>query len=128
MSWPFRKRLSRPSLLPISGPWTIGEGEYNGNVMLVRLNAGYQEFGPVPGYEHQVGIAVPFHAREANGLPSTEESLQLSAIEDDICLVLQEEAASVLVAIITTGGMRNSCSTLARRRTCRSNSSAYAKR
>ena len=37
MSWPFRKRLSRPSLLPISGPWTIGEGEYSGNVMLVRL-------------------------------------------------------------------------------------------
>ena len=27
--------------------------------MFVRRNTGYLKFGSVPGYEHQVGIAVP---------------------------------------------------------------------
>ena len=74
--------------------------------MIVRSNAGYREFGMVPGYEHQVGIAVPFRSPEPNGLPSLEENVELDAIEDAICNYLQEGAASLLVAIITTNGMR----------------------
>ena len=74
--------------------------------MIVRSNTGYRKFGRVPGYEHQVGISVLFHAPETTGLPSAEENAALTAIEDVICPALEEEAASLLVAVITTSGMR----------------------
>ena len=104
--WPFRTGAPASDQVPIDGPWAIKECEYNGKVMIVRSNAGYQKVGSVPGYEHQVGIAVPFRAPETTGLPSTEENIVLTAIEATICPALEEQAESLLVAIITTGGMR----------------------
>ena len=104
--WPFKKKTPSHDRLPIDGPWSIGEGKYDGKVMIVRSNTGYREFGAVPGYEHQVGIAVPLRAPEPTGLPSPAEDAQLSEIEDVICKALQEHAESLLVAIITTSGMR----------------------
>jgi len=53
-----------------------------------------------------VGIAVRLHSPETTGLPSREENAELLAIEDAMCPALQEQAESLLVAIITTGGMR----------------------
>lgn len=74
--------------------------------MILRSNTGYRKLGSVPGYEFQVGIAVPLHAPETTGLPSWEENAELLAIEDAMCPALQEQAESLLVAIITTSGMR----------------------
>jgi hypothetical protein len=74
--------------------------------MIVRSNAGYRDFGSVPGYEHQVGIAVPLRTPEPTGLPSPAEDAELGHIEDLICSSLQDQAESLLVAVITTGGMR----------------------
>ena len=74
--------------------------------MIVRSNAGYRDFGSVPGYEHQVGIAVPLRNAEPTGLPSPAEDAKLGEIEDLISNSLQEQAESLLVAIITTSGMR----------------------
>jgi len=74
--------------------------------MVVRANAGYREFGSLPGYEHQVGIAVPLRAPESTGLTSPAEDAELGEIEDVICNSLQEHAESLLVAVITTSGMR----------------------
>lgn len=104
--WPFKKKTPSLDRLPIDGPWSIGEGQNDGNVMIVRSNSGYREFGSVRGYEHQVGIAVPLRAPEPSGLPSTAESAQLGEIEDVIRNSLKENAESLLVAIITTSGMR----------------------
>jgi hypothetical protein len=101
-----KKKSPSPERLPIDGPWQIGEGQNDGRVMIVRSNAGYREFGSVPGYDHQVGIAVPLHAPEPTGLPSPAEDAELGKIEDAICNSLQEDAESLLVAIITTSGMR----------------------
>jgi len=103
--WPFNRKTS-PERLPIDGPWSIAEGENDGNVMIVRSNAGYRDFGSVPGYEHQVGIAVPLRRPEPTGLPSPEENFELGEIEARICNSLQEQAESLLVAIITTSGMK----------------------
>jgi hypothetical protein len=72
----------------------------------VRLNNGYKDFGAIPGYGHQVGIAVPLLAAGPTGLPSPEEDAQLGAVEDSICGSLEQQAESLLVAIITTSGMR----------------------
>ena len=104
--WPFKGKTRSPEHLPIDGPWSIAEGENDGNVMIVRSNAGYRDFGSVPGYEHQVGIAVPLRRPEPTGLPSPEENAELHEIENLICNSLQEQAESLLVAIITTSGMR----------------------
>jgi Family of unknown function (DUF695) len=104
--WPFSKKASTSDKLPINGPWAISQGEHNGRVMIVRSNTGYQGFGSVPGYEHQVGIAVPLNAPDATGLPSSGENAELQTIEDAICPALEEQAESVLVAVITTSGMR----------------------
>ena len=103
--WPFKKTTPSPNRLPIDGPWSVGEGQNNGKVMIVSSNTGYREFGSLPGYEHQVGIAVPLRAPESTGLPSPADA-ELGEIEEVICSSLQEQAESLLVAIITTGGMR----------------------
>jgi hypothetical protein len=82
------------------------QGQYNGNVMIVRLNTGYKEFTSVPGYEHQVGIAMPLRAPQPTGLPLPEEDKQLAEIEDALCASLEQQAESLFVAVITTRGMR----------------------
>ena len=43
---------------------------------------------------------------DANGLPSTEEDLELGDVEDALCGLLESDASTLLVAVITTGGMR----------------------
>jgi hypothetical protein len=104
--WPFRKKKLSSDRVPIEGPWSIAEGRNKGQVMFVRSNAGYREFGSVEGYEYQVGIAVPLRKAETTGLPSPAEDALLGEIEDVICGSLEEQAESLLVAVITTSGMR----------------------
>ena len=104
--WPFTKKKRTPDRLPIDGPWSVAHGENNGNVMIVRSNTGYEDFGSIAGYEYQVGIAVPLRAPEPTGLPSPAEDAELGTIEDTICASLEQEAESLFVAIISTSGMR----------------------
>jgi Family of unknown function (DUF695) len=104
--WPFKRKTLSPDRLPVAGPWSIAEGEHSGGIMIVRANTGYREFRSVPGYEHQVGIAVPLGKVEPTGLPGPAEGALLGEIEDIICSSLEEQAESLLVAVITTGGMR----------------------
>ncbi len=104
--WPFNKKPRTPARLPIDGPWSVGQGLHDGKIMIVRSNTGYKEFGSVSDYEHQVGVAVPLRAPEPSGLPSPAEDAELGTIEDTICASLEREAESLLVAIITTSGMR----------------------
>lgn len=92
--------------LPIDGPWSIGEGEREGKVLIVRFNTGYRDLGRVASYDHQVGVAVPLRAPEPTGLPSAEEDAQLGDLEDSICASLEAEAESLLVAIVTGAGMK----------------------
>ncbi len=104
--WPFRKKSSQPLNLPIEGPWSVSHGENEGKAAIVRTNSGYKEFVPLAGYEHQLGIAVPFRAPEPTGLPSPEENMQLGDLEDALCDSLQIDAESLFVATITTSGMK----------------------
>jgi hypothetical protein len=95
-----------PDQLPVDGPWLVAKGEHNGRICIIRCNSGYKDYGSLAGYEHQVGIAVPFRAAQPSGLPSPQEELELNPVEDAICASLEETAQSLLVAIITTSGMR----------------------
>jgi hypothetical protein len=104
--WPFMKTALRTDQLPVDDLWTIAEGENNGRVMIIRLNTGYRHFGSVSTYGYQVGIAVAIRDAGTDGLPSPAENVLLGELEDVICNSLEEKAESLLVAIITTGGMR----------------------
>jgi hypothetical protein len=104
--WSFKKEKSSPAHLPVDGPWSIAEGEHGGGIMFIRRNTGYRDYGSVSGYEHQVGIAVPLRKPEATGLPGAAECAVLGDMEDIICSSLEEQAESLLVAVITTRGMR----------------------
>jgi hypothetical protein len=104
--WPFKKKAFSPAQLPVDGPWLVSEGKHNGNPMFVRTNTGYGEFTRVPGYDHHVGIAIPLRESTINGLPGEAESILLSEMEDTFCVSLEEQAAALLVAVITTSGMR----------------------
>ena len=95
-----------PLKTPIVGPWSVAEGKHGGRAMFVRRNTGYREFESVPGYEHQDGIAVPLRNAEENGLPGPVELALLGEIEEIICGLLEEQAESILVAVITTSGMQ----------------------
>ena len=60
--------------------------------MFVRTNSGYREFGSVPGYEHQVGIAVPLREAESTGLiRALQKDALLGEIEEMICNSLEEQ-------------------------------------
>ena len=104
--WPFKRKSPTPDHLPVDGPWALAEGEHNGGTMIIRTNTGYRDFKIVPGYEYQVGIAVPLRNPEVTGLPGAAEGAVLGEIEDTICSSLEEQVESLLVAVITTGGMR----------------------
>lgn len=104
--WPFKKETLSPDRLPVAGPWSVAEGKHSGQDMFVRRNTGYRQFESVPGYEHQVGIAVPLRKPETTGLPGAVEVALLGEIEDIICNSLEEQAESLLVAVITTSGMQ----------------------
>lgn len=104
--WPFKKETLSPVRLPVAGPWSVAKGKHSGQDMFVRRNTGYLPLKSVPGYEHQVGIAVPLRKPEATGLPGAAELALLSEIEDIICSSLEEQAESLMVAVITTSGMQ----------------------
>jgi hypothetical protein len=104
--WPFKKMKSSPDRLPVNGPWSITEGKHSGGTMIIRTNTGYRDYGSVPCYEHQVGIAIPLRSPEETRLPGAAEGAVLGDLEDVICSSLEEQAESLFVAVITTGGMR----------------------
>lgn len=104
--WPFKKETLSPDRVPVDGPWTVATGTNSGQGMFVRRNTGYLQFKSVPGYDHQVGVAVPLRNPEATGLPGAAELAQLSEIEDIICSSLEDQAESLMVAVITTSGMQ----------------------
>lgn len=104
--WPFKKETLSPDRVPVAGPWIVAKGTHNGQGMLVRRNTGYLQLKSVPGYGHQVGIAVPLTKPDATGLPGAAELARLSEIEDIICSSLEDQAESLMVAVITTSGMQ----------------------
>lgn len=106
--WPFKRKALAPSQLPVDGPWSVAERKSDGGIMIVRANTGYQQFDSIPGYDHQVGIAVPFGNAKASTSPERDMEVlsTLDRIEETICASLEAQTMSLLVAVITTGSMR----------------------
>jgi Family of unknown function (DUF695) len=101
-----KKKPLNPTMLPVADKWQMSRGIRSGKPMLVRTHAGYSDFSGVAGFEHQVGIAVPLHDADTQGLPKTEETEELNSIENEICTLMEPQNESLLVAAITCGGIR----------------------
>ena len=102
----FRKKYPPMDDINAESGWQIARGEYEGKVIFTRFNTAYKPVAGHPEYAHQVGIAIPFRAPLPTGLPSPEESAELQEVEDVLCAELEANKESVLVGVITTGGMR----------------------
>jgi hypothetical protein len=100
-----RKYPARPEISG-EGPWALLKGQHNGRIMIIRANTGLRNCIGHPEYPYRVGIAVPFAAPDAEGLPSSNEIPQLDVIEDALCDQLLTGNESLLAVVITTGGMR----------------------
>ena len=74
--------------------------------MIVRCDVGQFPLSRHPAYGHQVGIAVPLLAPDDQGLPLPPELEMLERLEEDIVMTMCRDSTSVLVAVVTTSGMR----------------------
>jgi hypothetical protein len=104
--WPFKKAEQRLESLPLGESWSVVQGMRNGKPIIVRFNAVYRGTKGVEGYDHQAGIAVPLNQPHDSGFPSTPELQELDQIEEALCALVELDKESVLVASISTSGMR----------------------
>jgi hypothetical protein len=104
----FRSRKKFPIIeeIDIADEWSMFQGEHEGKSLIVRVRTSAKDLIGHPSYAHQVGIAVPLNDPDQNGFPSGEESKQLNNIEDQVAGMLESGNESLLVGIISTGGMR----------------------
>ena len=88
------------------GPWTVASGDNEGKTIFVRLNTGASAVSKQSALRHRIGIAVLLRAPDASGLPTPDESATLSHIEEAVEAALRVGHESILVVVVTTGGMR----------------------
>lgn len=84
--------------------WNLLHGDHRGQPMLVRLNTGAEALAGRGTHRIRVGVAVPFNEPDPDGLPESFEGDELTVFEDVLIDMAGSRAA--LVAVITTGGMR----------------------
>jgi hypothetical protein len=102
----FARRHPPLSELPRESSWQVKQGQYEGRPLLVRLNMSVEPFRGHPELSHQIGIAIPFRAPDEQGMPSEAEFEELNQIEDLLFDALEIATRSIVVAVITTKGMR----------------------
>lgn len=86
--------------------WSVGHGEREGKPIITRFNRGLHILVGQPSFTKQLGIAVPFTHPTIEGLPGSEESGELSDLEDEIRRRFTVANESLFAGVITTGGMR----------------------
>jgi len=108
--WPFSKRAKDITVLPaISSDdmqWMVGESDYGGSPLLIRVNTSAREWAGHPALPIKLGFAVPLNAPSEGGLPDPEENDQLDEIEDIIRDQVEARTKGVHVLVLTTGTMK----------------------
>jgi hypothetical protein len=91
--------------LNLRDEWHVSQGTYNKRPLILRVRSGAGEIAGHAQFRHQVGIAVAFKKPDRKGLPHRTDEEVLFRFEDEVA-VLEEGNESLLVGVITTGGMR----------------------
>jgi hypothetical protein len=102
----FRKKYPPIDTIPLLDNWSVRQGKYQGKPFVLRFSAEAKRLSGHPEYKHQVGIAIPFNSPNEAGFPESSEMEDLNVIEDLLSDSLEENNESLLVAVFTTGGMR----------------------
>jgi hypothetical protein len=102
----FQRKASdeQPDDEPIADEWQVFEGRHDGKRLVASFNTGARRLVGSRSYGIQIGVAVPFHQQDAEGMLGADELAQLTAFEDE--LTRQAMGKAILVGVITTGGMR----------------------
>jgi Family of unknown function (DUF695) len=103
--WPFSRKKTIEGA-PAEGGWYVGESTHQGRRMIVRKNEGESIEANKKEFGVRLGVAVPFRASDANGMPTAEELPALARIEDLLCAEVEQGGRGVHVLAITTNGMR----------------------
>ena len=104
--WPFKKTPPSLTGLPRDGTWLVAQGSNEGKPLIARINTSVNGFRGHPDLTYQVGVAIPLKLPDENGMPQKAEAEELNQIEDLVFDILEVQSRSVLVAVITTAGMR----------------------
>lgn len=86
--------------------WTVHNGIYNDTQIILRLNEAIENYACHPDFSYHAAIAIPFLKPDKNGFPLELEDNILGSIEDTLVFTLEQNNKSILVAVVTTGGMR----------------------
>jgi hypothetical protein len=89
---------------PAEDAWTVSETTHDGRRLIVRANIAARSLAGDKRLGIKVGLAIPFHTSDPDGMPSPDEVALLDAAEEHIVEELSGHARLVLV--LTTNGMR----------------------
>jgi hypothetical protein len=108
--WPFSKKAKDIAQLPpISSDamqWRVGETEYGGGPLLIRVNSTAKDWAGHPALPIKLGFAVPLNRPNEGGLPDLDENDQLDAIEDIVRQAVEARTKGVHALVLTTGMMK----------------------
>src|SRR5438045_1965863 len=91
--------------LNIEDSWRVAQGTYEGHSLILRYRDGVAALAGHPDYGHHVGVVITFAHPQPNGYPGRDEIAVLNHFEESLG-VLEENNESILVAVLTTNGMR----------------------
>jgi len=107
MPWPFSKR--KPSLqIPPEDEqfWTVAEGDYGGEHLIVRANATAKRLIGHSRLPVKLGFAIPLNQPRSGGVPEPSENEVLQAVEELIASRVLAAGAGIHAMTLTTGAMK----------------------
>lgn len=98
----FKKKLD-PSRMFADDNWKVAQGKYEGNPIIVRINANLHPFVGKSDHTLKIGFAIPLNNPHPGEMPDPEENILIAAIEDQITGNLNAKGSAVLALAITMG-------------------------
>lgn len=99
----FFKKKPDSSLMFDDSNWQVGQGEYDGNPILIRINANLKPFTGKTDHNLKISFAIPLKQPNPGAMPHPEENKELGAIEDKILEILKSKGSVVQALAITMG-------------------------
>ena len=83
--------------------WGVAEAEHDNHLLLIRFREIPETF-PKSKYPERLNIFWEMSATDENGLPTDEEFDRLAAFEDRLVPLVEQDAHSILVGVLTCNG------------------------
>jgi hypothetical protein len=97
------KKKPNPAIMFSDNNWQVVQGEYDGNPIIVRVNASLRPFVGMSDHTLKIGIAIPLKNPRFGQMPDPEENKTFAIIEDKILEAIKEKGSVVQALTITMG-------------------------